>query len=41
MSNIKQLLSDVEQDFPNLSVAVVGQLAPHITTEVDCESLFS
>ena len=28
-------------DFPVLSVVVVGQLAPNITTEVDCESLFS
>ena len=27
--------------FPNLSKVVLGQLAPHITTEVDCESLFS
>lgn len=39
--NIVQFFLDAEQDFPALSVVVVGQLAPHITTEVDCESLFS
>ena len=27
--------------FKGLSNVIIGQLAPHITTEVDCESLFS
>jgi hypothetical protein len=30
-----------KEDFPSLYKVVVGQLAPHISTEVDCESLFS
>ena len=30
-----------ETTFPFLSKVIIGQLAPHITTEVDCESLFS
>ena len=27
--------------FPALHKVVVGQFAPHVSTEVDCESLFS
>ena len=32
---------DHEFEFPGLSTIIIGQLGPHITTEVDCESLFS
>ena len=35
------IFSDHKFHFPGLSTVVVGQLSPHITTEVDCESLFS
>ena len=31
---------DHKSVFPNLSKVVLGQLAPHITTKVDCVSLF-
>ena len=30
-----------EKVFPGLSKVFIGSLAPHINTEVDCESLFS
>eukprot|EP00956_Cyclotella_meneghiniana_P022130 scaffold41289_cov24-Cyclotella_meneghiniana.AAC.2 len=30
-----------QPEFPGLSTVVIGQLVPHIRTEVDCESLFS
>ena len=32
---------DHKDTFPGLSKVFIGTLAPHITTEVDCESLFS
>ena len=32
---------DHEEYFPAMGVTVVGKLGPHLTTEVDCESLFS
>ena len=32
---------DHQFEFPGLSTIIIGQLGPHITTEVDCESLFS
>ena len=39
--NIVQFLEDHEKYFPGLFQVGVGQLSPHITTEVDCECLFS
>ena len=39
--NIVQFFLEANQDFSILSLAFVGQLAPHMTLEVDCESLFS
>ena len=37
----RPLFSDHKFHFPGLSTVVIGQLSPHITTEVDRESLFS
>ena len=34
-------LTDFAERFPSLNHIGIGQLAPHVTTEVDCESLFS
>eukprot|EP00956_Cyclotella_meneghiniana_P043151 scaffold254822_cov139-Cyclotella_meneghiniana.AAC.1 len=39
--DIVAFFSDHKIHFPGLSTVVIGQFAPHITTEVDCESLFS
>ena len=39
--DIVHYLIDFEDRFPALTHVGIGQLAPHITTEVDCESLFS
>ena len=38
---IDRFFSDCEGVFKALSKVVIGVLSPHITTEVDCESLFS
>ena len=37
---VKYLL-DMQKKIPSISNVGIGQYAPHITTEVDCESLFS
>ncbi|KAL7474787.1 hypothetical protein ACHAW6_000739 [Cyclotella cf. meneghiniana] len=34
-------LTDFADRFPSLYHVCIGQLSPHISTEVDCESLFS
>jgi len=39
--NLTQYLDDMKEKFPSSSNMGMGQLCPHITTEVDCESLFS
>ena len=39
--DVVSFFNDHKTNFPHLSKVVIGQLAPHITTEVDCESLFS
>ena len=39
--DIVSFFIDHKTTFPFLSKVIIGQLAPHITTEVDCESLFS
>ena len=39
--DIVSFFKDHENKFPALFKVGVGQLGPHITTEVDCESLFS
>jgi len=39
--NIVKYFQDHNRTFPGLSKVFIGTLAPHITTEVDCESLFS
>ena len=39
--DIVSFFIDHKLQFPILSKVVIGQLSPHITTEVDCESLFS
>ena len=39
--DVVQVFLDTEHYFPTLSIVVVGQLSPHVTTKVDCEPLFS
>lgn len=39
--DIVKYLTDFKNDYPTLYAVGVGQLAPHVTSEVDCESLFS
>ena len=39
--DIVQYNLDHEEEFPGCCTIIVGQLSPHRTTEVDCESLFS
>ena len=39
--DIVDFLTDIWKYFKYLYNVAVGKLAPHITTEVDCESLFS
>ena len=39
--DIVSYLNDFSDRFPALSHVGIGQLCPHISTEVDCESLFS
>ena len=39
--DIVKYLLDMQKIFPSISNVGIGQYAPHITTEVDCESLFS
>lgn len=39
--DLVQYIQDHMEVFPSLSKVFIGTLAPHITTEVDCESLFS
>jgi hypothetical protein len=39
--NLVQYLEDHRAIFPGIYEVGIGQLCPHITTEVDCESLFS
>ena len=38
---IAKYLDDFQKVFPSMSNIGTGQLCPHISTEVDCESLFS
>ena len=38
---IVQYLEDHEQKFPAIYMVCVGQICPHISTEVDCELHFS
>ena len=39
--DIVRYLTEFAERYPALSHVGIGQLAPHVTTEVDCESLFS
>ena len=39
--DIAKYLDDMKTKFPSISNVGTGQLCPHISTEVDCESLFS
>ena len=39
--DIVQYVTDFADRFPSLYHVGIGQLCPHISTEVDCESLFS
>jgi hypothetical protein len=39
--DIVRYMQDHKENFFGMSKAFIGTLAPHITTEVDCESLFS
>ena len=39
--DIVRYLTDFAERFPSLNHIGIGQLAPHVTTGVDCESLFS
>jgi len=39
--DIVRYLNDFSDRFPALSHVGIGQICPHITTKVDCESLFS
>ena len=39
--NILAFFMDHQRQLESLSNVVIGQLAPHSTAEVDCESLFS
>ena len=39
--DIVKYLLDMQKTFPSISNVGIGQYAPHITTEVDRESLFS
>jgi hypothetical protein len=39
--DVVQYFHDHGEAYPSLSKIFIGTLAPHITTEVDCESLFS
>jgi hypothetical protein len=39
--NILSYLFDHKKIFPGIFHVGVGQICPHVTTEVDCESLFS
>ncbi len=39
--NIVKFLKDHVSIFPTINKVATGQLCPHITAEVDCESLFS
>eukprot|EP00956_Cyclotella_meneghiniana_P017543 scaffold28760_cov36-Cyclotella_meneghiniana.AAC.2 len=38
--DIVRYLTDFADRYPSLNHIGIGQLAPHVTTEVDCESLF-
>ena len=38
---IVKYINDHQDMFPSIGSVGIGQLCPHITTEVDCESLFS
>ena len=39
--DVVALFTDFRRSYPTLFAVAVGQLAPHVTLEVDCESLFS
>ena len=39
--DIVRYLTDFADRYPALNHVAIGQLCPHVTTEVDCESLFS
>ena len=39
--DIVQYLEDHKHKFPAIYMVCVGQICPHISTEIDCESLFS
>ena len=39
--NIAKYLQDHKVQFPAIYNVGIGQLCPHVSTEVDCESLFS
>ena len=39
--NLVKFFQDHSTIFKGLSKVFIGTLAPHITTEVDCESLFN
>mmetsp|Transcript_8948 Transcript_8948/g.16583 ORF Transcript_8948/g.16583 Transcript_8948/m.16583 type:complete len:100 (+) Transcript_8948:2-301(+) len=39
--DIVKYLVDHKKDFPALNSVGIGECCPHLSTEVDCESLFS